>query len=93
MTLLEASIFHGSHIHGLAEASTEYYKAHVLDGAGEVSAAATPAQAPRPKADKRNTDKQSLTSYHWQLFQVTMSARLEKTILHRDSQKYWQSAC
>ncbi|KAK9826272.1 hypothetical protein WJX74_005055 [Apatococcus lobatus] len=63
--LLEVGIFHSSHIPGLAEASTESYHLHV-----SVTGEAACAQAPRSKPDKRSTDKQSLTSYHWQFFQA-----------------------
>ena len=56
---------------GLAEASAEFHKAHVLETRDpQAAAASAPALTVRPADDKRSTDKQSLTSYHWHFFQV-----------------------
>ena len=69
--LLQVSIFHGSHVPGLAEASAEFHKAHVLETRDpQAAAASAPALTVRRADDKRSTDKQSLTSYHWAFFQV-----------------------
>ncbi len=62
---------------GLAEASTEFYRAHILGATSPSAAAApTPALGVRRADDKRSTEKQSLTSYHWQLFQVLLPLML-----------------